>query len=142
MVSSFSDEFAFLSNFFPAKVVYFGMEYPTSEHAFQAAKTLDQVERMAIAALISPGQAKQAGRRVTLRSDWENIKLEVMENIVRIKYRDRELAKMLIATGEEKLVEGNYWHDIFWGKCTCDIHAGTGENHLGKILMKVRDDLS
>jgi predicted NAD-dependent protein-ADP-ribosyltransferase YbiA (DUF1768 family) len=76
------------------------------------------------------------GRSVKLRPDWESIKLDVMETAVRIKFTDPELAAKLIATGDEELIEGNWWNDTFWGVCN-----GVGENHLGKILMKVRADI-
>jgi len=137
MIASFSGEHHFLSNFYFAAVRYEGLEFPTVEHAFQAAKTHDLAERKRIRDCGTPGKAKQLGRRVDLRKDWESVKVAIMEALVRDKFaRAPELAAQLLATGDEELVEGNTWHDTFWGVC-----RGRGKNHLGRILMKVRGDL-
>ena len=59
-----------------------------------------------------------------------------MEEIVRAKFgQNPVLADKLLATGDTLLIEGNTWGDKFWG---VDTRVGQGENHLGKILMKVR----
>jgi N-glycosidase YbiA len=136
MIEHFEGEYAFLSNFWPAPVVLDRITYPTVEHAYQAAKAGDRLERERIAALPTPGSAKRAGRKVALRPDWERIKIGVMEDLVRRKFADPELAGRLLATGDEGLVEGNAWNDRFWGVC-----RGEGRNELGKILMKVRAEL-
>ncbi len=134
MISSFDGEHAFLSNFFPCEVARDGILYPTVEHAFQAAKTNDTFDKMQIAIAETPGRAKRLGRKVTLRPDWEEIKLAVMEDCLREKFcGGSELRAKLVATGDEELVEGNWWNDTFWGVCN-----GKGENHLGKLLMKLR----
>jgi len=136
MIDRFFGEYRFLSNFWPGVVEYEGIRYPSTEHAFQAAKTTDQEERRRIAALPSPRDAKRAGRTVSLRGDWEAIKIDVMLDIVRMKFRHAYLREMLLATGDHELVEGNDWNDAFWGVC-----RGRGENNLGKILMRVRDEI-
>ena len=83
--------------------------------------------------------SKRAGRRVKLRKDWEEVKLRIMEEVVRAKFLQHpDLANKLIDTGDEELIEGNCWNDRFWG---VDIRTGIGENNLGKILMKVRSEL-
>jgi len=134
--ASFRGERFFLSNFYPAPVTMYGKVYPSVEYAYVAAKTLDPKEREYIRNLSSPGVAKRYGRKLKVREDWEQIKLEVMETLVRRKFENPALGAMLLATGDEELVEVNYWYDTFWGTCN-----GKGENHLGKILMKVRDRL-
>ena len=136
MISEFDKEWAFLSNFYWSEIEFEGITYPTNEHFFQAMKTLDLTERIAIARAGTPGQSKRMGRSVKLRSDWEDIKLSVMETALRLKFADPELAAMLKATGDEELVEGNWWNDTFWGVCN-----GVGENNLGKLLMKIRAEL-
>lgn len=137
MIDSFSGKYRFLSNFFPAKVVYEGVEYPSSEHAYQAAKTLDIPTRLHIAAMETPGETKRAGKKLAIRSDWDQVKISVMEEIVRDKFtRNLTLRQKLIDTGDQILIEGNTWFDTFWGVCN-----GKGQNHLGKILMKVRKEL-
>lgn len=136
-VAEFQGEYRFLSNFWPAEVHYDGQVYPTSEHAYQSAKTLDRAERNRIAALPSPGDAKRAGSALPKRPDWDNHKLAVMDAVVRDKFtRNPDLRAKLLATGRAELIEGNTWNDQFWGVCN-----GKGENHLGKILMKIRAEL-
>lgn len=135
MISSFSGAFAFLSNFYPSSLRYEGISYPTVEHAFQAAKVLDARERLNIVGAPTPAKAKQLGRRVKLRPDWEEVKIPIMFELVLQKFTVHDhLRKLLEATHPHELIEVNYWHDTFWGVC-----GGVGENNLGKILMKVRD---
>lgn len=136
LINSFRGEFFFLSNFYHVIIWNAGISYPSAEHAYQASKTFNQAERLAIAALSAAGQAKRAGRIVTLRPDWEQVKLAVMERIVRKKFAIPSLAQKLMATSPAHLVEDNTWGDRYWGKCN-----GVGANHLGEILMKVRKDL-
>ena len=135
MISSFRDEYFFLSNFYPVEIKLDGIVYPNAEAAFQAQKTLDVEERRKFSMLKNPVQAKRLGRKVKLRDDWEEVKLDIMTEIVSQKFLQHpHLVEMLLQTGDEELVEGNKWGDRFWGVC-----KGKGENHLGKILMKIRD---
>jgi ribA/ribD-fused uncharacterized protein len=134
MITEFQGANRFLSNFWPATVVLDGVTYPTVEHAYVAAKTLDPARRAEIAATAKPGDVKRLGRKLKLRGDWDEIKLSVMEDLVRQKFAHPELRRALSATGNEDLVEGNSWGDTFWGVC-----RGVGQNHLGRILMRVRD---
>lgn len=132
----FEGKHRFLSNFYPAQVCYEEQWYPAVEHAYQAAKTLDKDIRLAIAGLEKAGDAKRYGNghKVQLREDWETIKLHLMYGLVMQKFiRHRELATMLLSTGDSYLEEGNYWRDTYWGVCN-----GVGYNHLGLILMDVR----
>jgi len=86
---------------------------------------------------LNPSEAKRLGRRVRLRSDWEQVKYDVMLDVVRAKFNQHpDLAQKLLATGDEELVEGNDWGDTYWGVCN-----GRGKNMLGKILMRVRAEL-
>ena len=136
-IDSFSDEFHFLSNFHTSYILYDGIVWPTVEHAYQAMKTLDENQRMNILEANSPSEAKKLGRCVTMRVDWDDIKLEIMEELVREKFESKpKLAEKLLATEDIEIVEGNTWGDKFWGVCN-----GEGENHLGKILMKIRDEI-
>jgi ribA/ribD-fused uncharacterized protein len=136
-IAELQREYRFLSNFYPAAVEFEGLTYPTVEHAYQSAKTLDTNERKRIAALPTPSDAKREGRKLKLREDWERVKFDVMERCVRYKFtRNDELRAKLLATGDAVLEEGNDWGDQVWG-----VVNGVGENRLGKILMKVRDEL-
>lgn len=138
MISSFSGRYRFLSNFYSIAVELDGETYASVEHAYQAAKTRAPEERARIRRARAPGAAKHLGRRVTLRPDWEKRKIEVMRRLVRQKfYCHSDLGALLVRTGDEELVEGNYWHDTFWGQCP----LGCGFNHLGMILMEVRKEL-
>lgn len=133
-ITSFINNYSFLSNFSPNEVIFENVKYSTVEHAFQAAKCFYVEDRADILACETPGRAKRMGREVDIRPDWESVKLKMMEKLVRYKFQsDLSLMQRLIATGDQELVEGNTWGDKFWGVC-----EGIGENHLGKILMKIR----
>ena len=138
VIDSFDKEYAFLSNFYEAPVEWEGITYPSNEHAFQAAKVINPVKRLEIAAAAAtPGQAKRMGRSVNLRHDWEQIKYNVMLDIVLAKFHQHsDLAEALLDTGDAELIEGNWWNDTTWGVCN-----GVGTNWLGKILMSVRAQL-
>ncbi len=115
------------------------MWYPSVEHAYQAAKTLDNSSRQIIQDLSSPGAAKKLGRTFKLRDDWDKIKLDIMYELVKEKFSialNAPLKQALLATGDAELIEGNWWRDTYWGVCD-----GIGSNHLGKILMRVRDEI-
>lgn len=141
MINKFEGEYAFLSNFYPSPFVYDGIEYPTVEHFFQAAKTTDLTKRKEIAAAPTPGQAKRMGRQVKLRPDWEEVKVYIMALGLKLKFSDPNLAEQLMDTWPEHLVEGTTWHDRFWGVCTCGRCYGHGENQLGQLLMDLREEL-
>ena len=141
-INSFKGKNAFLSNFYHCLVEYEGMEYPSVEHAFQAAKTLDIEKRKAFQVCPTPKEAKACGRDLKLRPDWEDIKIDVMHNLVRDKFTrnlsyDTNLTKLLLDTGDAYLEEGNNHGDRFWGTV-----KGEGRNELGKILMKVREEIA
>lgn len=137
VIDRFEDEYRFLSNFWPCRVVGDdGVEYSSVEHAFQAAKTNSREAKLRIKACVNPGQAKRMGKKVNLREDWDQVKLDIMETLLRRKFSIPELRILLLDTFTDKLVEGNTWGDRYWGVCN-----GVGENHLGRLLMKIRDEL-
>ena len=144
MITEFRGDYSFLSNFHPCWITYEGIEYPTSEHAYQASKTLRVMDRAMIARCTTPGRAKRAGGRLVLRDDWHdtNVRLRIMKDILTLKFNDLDLATKLIDTGNVGIVEGNRWHDNYWGRCTCpeckDIRS---LNHLGTLLMGIRREL-
>lgn len=135
-IEEFDGEYRFLSNFYPAPITYEGQEFPSVEHAYQAAKTFNPMHRDMVATAKYAGIAKKLGRHIDLRPDWDQVKLTIMERLLRKKFEHAHLREMLLATGDEELIEGNYWKDTFWGVCN-----GEGENHLGKLLMKIRDEI-
>ncbi len=143
-IADFRGEYAFLSNFYAAPVSFEGVDYPTVEHAFQAAKTLDYDVRRSIRNVASPTTAKRMGRKLKRREDWFDMSLVVMEQLVREKFtRYPELRDSLLATADAELIEGNNWNDRFYGAIwDTTKNEWVGENHLGKILMKVREELT
>lgn len=140
-IDSFSGKYHFLSNFYPCTIVYEGITYPSTEHAYQAAKTLETETRGYIATLKTPGLAKKAGRLVNMRQDWESAKYKVMYEVCSIKFQDSELRKKLVDTAPCDLIEWNTWHDNTWGICRCKKCPGKGQNLLGRVLMEIRGDI-
>lgn len=141
-IDRFDGDMFFLSNFYEYEIEYEGIKYPTNEHAFQAAKTLNEAKRREIAQAKTPGIAKRMGRNVELRKNWETIKERVMLECVREKFKSGIMRQKLINTMPYTLVEGNTWHDNCWGDCVCEKCKNTeGKNLLGKILMRVRNEI-
>jgi hypothetical protein len=136
-IDSFKDGFAFLSNFFIYPVIYKCITYLTSEHAYQCAKTLDAKEQEWIRSAPTPGQAKRRGKKATCRPDWEQVKFDIMHEIVLQKFQNPTLKRLLIETGNNELIEGNQHADKIWG-CVWENGKWAGENHLGRILMQIR----
>jgi ribA/ribD-fused uncharacterized protein len=132
----FEGDYRFLSNFWPCPILFESMKFPSVEHAFQAAKTTDRMERTRIAGLASAGAAKRAGRRLVLRAGWDDIKIDVMRLLLQEKFQTPELALKLEETGDRELIEGNHWGDNFWGMIVSNGYHGY--NHLGRLLMEVR----
>lgn len=135
-IDSFTGQFSFLSNFHFSPVQYDDVTYSTVEHAYQAAKTQDKNERSVIAAAPTPGKAKRLGRKVKMREDWDKIKVDVMKELLEQKFRISHFKNMLLLTYPQQLIEGNTWGDTFWGVCN-----GRGSNHLGLLLMEIRNQL-
>jgi ribA/ribD-fused uncharacterized protein len=136
-IDSFTGDNFYLSNFYHSQVEYNGTTYKTSEHAYQAEKAADAASKRKVRQADTPGKAKRLGRVVTMRENWDNLKYNVMLEIVRAKFKQHpDLAEKLIATGSATLIEGNNWGDKLWGAVD-----GVGKNWLGKILMQVRYEL-
>lgn len=134
-ILGFFGEYRFLSNFHFADVSYEGIVYPTNEHAYQAAKSASKADRLEIATLRLPKEARRAGQKLELVPDWESKKYDVMLSLTRQKFTiHRDLREHLLATGDAYLEETNTWGDV--GVC-----RGQGQNNLGKILMQVRAEL-
>ena len=138
MINRFEGVHRFLSNFYGVPIEYEGLSYPSVEHAFVAAKTLNQSERVHISHIGTAREVKAYGRKLKLRPDWEQVKLGIMEDLLRKKFAWPLLRQALIDTGDHELVEGNWWGDKFWG---VDLKTNQGQNHLGMLLMKIRSEL-
>jgi ribA/ribD-fused uncharacterized protein len=140
-INSFQEPHRFLSNFWPCYIEWEGLVYPTLEHAYVSAKVEAHVLKEKIRSCSTPGEAKEylAANQLETAGFWTNEKkLQVMEDLLHIKFGGKVplLTRALLGTGYAELIEGNTWDDTFWGVCN-----GTGENHLGKLLMKVRAKL-
>ena len=144
IIDKFDERYEFLSNFYPVDITYEGLTYPSVENAFQATKFRGETPEETLQVRsqfldITPGKAKRLGRKVKLRPDWDIIKDNVMFLLVEQKFSHPELALKLLETGDNFIVEGNYWHDNYWGVCGCNRCFQTkSQNKLGKILMEIR----
>jgi ribA/ribD-fused uncharacterized protein len=142
MIDRFDGDYRFLSNFYTHPFSDGVFIYQTVEHYFQSKKTLVASERDRVLRSPTPKEAKREGRRVTLYENWENDKINIMKKGLELKFKDPELAKKLMSTGGNEIIEGNYWHDNFWGDCGCYKCRGVyGKNFLGRLLMSLRDHL-
>ena len=148
-ITHFTGKWAWLSNFYavPGGLSVPGdlsgpvpLRYPTVEHAYQAAKSLDYQTRRIISTANGPGAAKAYGTRVKLRTDWEDVKLTVMYELLMLKFEGTELREKLVGTGERELIEGNTWGDREWG-AVWEGGQWIGKNKLGVALMDVREAL-
>lgn len=135
-IDSFSGDFEFLSNFFVEK------NKLTVEHFYQAAKTMNYGWVYQIISAKTPGRAKRLGQKAPLRKDWEQVKVQIMFDLLREKFKDLTLKTKLIDTFPTILIEGNTWHDNFWGQCSCMKCRGKEKiNMLGFILNQVRAEI-
>lgn len=139
-INEFRGEYYFLSNFYPCKIVIGNLTFGSTEAAYQALKCRDYTDMVQFCNL-DPATSKRLARELKragkCKPNWNDLSLEVMEDLIRVKFNvHQDLKQKLLDTGDAELIEGNYWKDHFWGVCN-----GVGENHLGKILMKVREEL-
>ena len=142
-IDSFRNEAWFLSNFCKSPIMHNGKFYPTAEHLFQALKTTDEGHHEYVRTARDAREAKYRGKLSPLREDWETAKDTVMGNVIRAKFvQNPNFKRLLLGTGKEDLIEGNRWHDNYWGNCLC-AECGNikGKNKLGEILMTVRRQL-
>jgi ribA/ribD-fused uncharacterized protein len=141
-ITSFKGKYDFLSNFYPVKINYEGIEYPSAEHAYQAAKFDDKETKIKFSKFNSPAQAKRESNKLKTKKGWDNIKKDVMYDILTIKFKNNELQDQLLSTGNAILIEGNWWADTFWGCMIKHENEYSGMNNLGEILMKIRHEYS
>ena len=134
-IPSFRGEYTFLSNFHPIIIRYNGITFPSVEHAYQATKSAS-VDVQKAFPYLTAAQAKKYGREISIRSDWLAVQLYIIKDLLVLKFKNPPLRKALLDTGRELIEEGNTWGDRFWGVCN-----GVGQNHLGRILMDIRESI-
>jgi ribA/ribD-fused uncharacterized protein len=139
MINGFTGRYTFLSNFYIYPIKWRDRILMSAEHAYQSEKTTDPIDRETIYNAPNPSQAKRLGGKKylhSLRADWDRIKDAIMLQILREKFFDSDLRMRLLETGDQELVEMNWWNDTYWGVCN-----GIGKNKLGKLLMQVREEI-
>lgn len=148
IIYQFDGRHRFLSNFYKHNITFENDIYVSSEHAFQAAKCPNTEEGKQYKRMImgseTPGKAKKIGRECPIREDWDKVKVRIMREILRIKFSDHYLQDLLFSTDNDYLIEGTLWHDNVWGICILKdcpkCKNQKGHNHLGEILMEVREE--
>jgi len=139
MITSFFGQYRFLSNFWPVRVVFDRVGYNSVENAYQAAKTLN-LDQRAEFVYCSQVEAKRLGSFVTIRDDWQQVKFDIMFDLLQQKFSNPTLRARLLQTGSEQLIEGNTWDDRIWG-CVWVDDRWIGQNRLGKMLMQIRREI-
>ena len=145
VINTFSGKYSFLSNFYPVEIYYKGFVFPSVEHAYQSQKSDDPEFWRKIASLPAKqaGLAKRLGKNVKRVIDWDNKRVEIMKELILKKFSSGYLKYKLHETKGYKLIEGNWWHDNFWGDCSCEKCKNiVGNNILGILLMSIRDNTS
>lgn len=145
-----SEEHRFLSNFYLIEIDYLGIKYPSVEHAYMSAKSDEDVEidgvrynwkNFCANSKFKPSKIKGESRFITLVYSWDTLKLDVMYDCLVAKFSNEALRRRLLATGTQNIQEGNWHGDMFWGVDLLS-NPNVGENHLGRLLMKVREEIS
>ena len=136
-IISFKNEYAFHGNRFPCRFEWEGITYNSAEAAFQASKCTDTSVRRMFAGC-SPDKAATKGKELVPYQGWEERQLEIMESVLKAKFaQNPDLMQKLLGTGGKTLTNGNNKKETFWG---VDLYSWLGENHLGKIIMNIRNN--
>lgn len=138
-IEEFQGEYRWLSNFMPVTIVLDGITYPSVEHAYVSAKC-DSItwKQLCSNGGFTANKIKKAGSELPIIDNWDKIKVDVMTECLKQKFNQEPYKSNLINTASKYIQEGNRWNDTFWGFC---LKTSLGENNLGKLIMKIRDDL-
>ena len=139
MITEFQGQYRWLSNFAASVIKYQGGIYRSVEHAYQSAKSDDPGWKLLCLTTDKPGDVKRASREITPKEGWDEIKVEVMRDLLEKKYAKPFYRSLLMSTDDMEIQEGNWWGDKFWGVC---LKTGEGENRLGKMIMEIRKQLN
>lgn len=137
MINSFKGDYSWLSNMADCEINYKGWTFKSVENAYMWAKNPNDEAWLDFCLTNSPAECKKRAKTVALRHDWEEVKLSVMFELLKLKFSQKRFKEKLLATGTENIVEGNYWNDKFWGVCLKS-NPNVGENYLGRLIMEVR----
>ena len=141
MIYEFRGNFNWLSNFYPCKVIYKDNEFNSVEQAYMFAKNDTSGDWLNFCLNNSPAMCKAQSKLIKIRDDWDSVKLKIMEDLLFQKFNQEPFKTKLIETGNRNIVEGNFWGDIFWG-VNLKVNPNYGENHLGRIIMKIREKIN
>lgn len=141
MIHEFRGAYNFLSNFYSTPVLFRGVVYVSSEHAYMSAKSDDpQWKEYCVNPNVSASDVKENSKHIRYVDNWHTLKFQIMEECLRSKFENPILREKLLATGNQNIQEGNYWNDRIWG-VDLSVTPNIGENHLGRLLMKIRDEI-
>jgi len=143
MINTFRGKYNWLSNFYQCDIIYEGKHWKSSEHIYQAMKCVHEEDKEKIRKC-SLREIKSEVLKYEQVDNWhDSLKDEIMEMALYLKFSQNPyLVKKLIDTGEDEIIEGNYWHDNYWGDCQCDnCHSILGLNKLGIMLMNIRKEI-
>jgi ribA/ribD-fused uncharacterized protein len=140
MIKEFQKEYRWLSNFALIEIRLGNKTYPSVEHAYMSMKCVDKDWKYFCATESNAGKVKRASKSIKLRPDWnDDFRLRIMNDLLRIKFKQEPYKTKLLETGNQNIQEGNMWNDKFFGIC---LKTGEGENHLGRLIMNIRDELN
>jgi predicted NAD-dependent protein-ADP-ribosyltransferase YbiA (DUF1768 family) len=155
MITSFKGKYEFLDPAYYSLTQFDGVLYNSAEAAFLASQYDDPYFRsMFQDAALPIWRARDLAKRLQKRRDWiPELALQLMRQITFDKFtRSPNFRSLLLATCHEEIIAENNWHENFWGVCVCNLRPGKygqkvacrrpGSNHLGKILMSVRDQIA
>jgi len=145
VINNFHGEHGFLSNFYPVPISWNNFTFGSVEHAYVASKSKSFLFWIEISKLRpeQAGKAKRKGRKIKIRDDWDMVKISLMRKFLKQKFNYAHLKELLLSTNDVTLIEGNNWHDNYWGDCSCEkCKKIVGQNQLGKLLMKIRGNLN
>lgn len=141
-LKGFQEEYRFLSNMYEFEVEYKGLKFPSSEHLYQYLKVdpnasnaklwQDKIQN-APHGKVAKTLVKKSGFPFRPVKDIDDFRLRAMKVALWAKFKQPEMAKKLLDTKDMALVEHNQWTDTFFG-----VYHGSGQNHLGRLLMELR----
>ena len=137
MINIFRGEYNWLSNFYDCTVTYDGCEFKSVEHAYLYAKSPKDPDWLRYCLKETASIVKRKSKSIDIRGDWDDVKLDIMYDLLIQKFNQEPFKTKLIETGEQNIIEGNSWGDEYWG-VNLSVQPNYGENHLGRIIMKIR----